>query len=222
MNTIDQFYLLGAYWGDGHVYYIKGKHGSSYQFSIVSEDEDFCQLCSNIVYNYIHKPGTVKLVNNYYKLIVCSKNLCDSILNHTCSVTNYYSADRYQKKSRLPHFPSLEHKKSFIRGLMDSDGWISKRKNGKYTKYEVGFKNSSVLSSEIYKLMIEIGLSCGQLSFREGTVSVRNGKKYNKSKEQWFWTITPLNYITTVGFSIKRKNLLCKEFLKDRKYTSQF
>lgn len=137
MNTPERFYLLGAYWGDGHVYYAKHKRGSSHQFSIVSEDEDFCQTCSDIVYKRQGKYGTIKLIDNYYKLVVCCKDLCNSILDHTCSVADYYSADRYQKKAQLPIFPSTEHKKSFVRGLMDSDGWISKRKNGKYIKYEV-------------------------------------------------------------------------------------
>ncbi len=123
---------------------------------------------------------------------------------------------KYQKKSRLPTFPDLECKRSFIRGLMDSDGWISKRRNGKYIKYEVGFKNSSLLSPSIYNLMLELGLSCNKLVFTEGIASYRNGKQYEKSRAQWSWTITPRNYITTVGFSIARKQLLCQEFLKDR------
>lgn len=218
MNTLERFYLLGAYWGDGHIYYAKHRSGSSHQFSIVSEDEDFCQICSQIVYDCHEKHGTIKLIDNYYKLVVCSKDLCNSILAYTCSVVDYYSADRYQKKSRLPVFPDVEHKKSFIRGLMDSDGWISKRKNGKYTKYEVGFKNSSLLTPAIYDLMMESGLSCGKLAFREGVASYRNGKQYNKSRSQWSWTITPLNYIATVGFSIARKKSLGQEFLKDRSY----
>ncbi len=216
MNTPERFYLLGAYWGDGHIYYAKHKRGSSYQFSIVSEDKDFCQICSNIIYDRHNKRGTIKLIDNYYKLVVCSKDLCSSILSHTCSIPDYYSADRYQKKSRLPNFPDIEHKKYFVRGLMDSDGWISKRKNGKYTKYEVGFKNSSVLSPSIHELMLELGLSCSKLVFREGVASYRNGKQYDKCRAQWSWTITPRNYIMTVGFSIARKKKLCQQFLKDR------
>ncbi len=217
MNTVEFYYLLGAYWGDGHIYYNKSSRGSSHQFSIVSEDEDFCQLCSQVCLEYAGKSGAVKFINNsYYKLVVCSKDLCNSILAHTCSVSDYYVADRYQKKSRLPVLPDLGCQKSFIRGLMDSDGWISKRKNGKYIKYEVGFKNSSLMSPAIYELMTKSGLNCGKLTYREGVVSHRNGKHYNKSKAQWCWTITPRNYITTIGFSIERKKLLCKGFLADR------
>ena len=218
MNYSENFYyLLGAYWGDGHVYYSKLKRGSSHQFTIVSEDEDFCQICSQIVYDHVGKYGTIKLIENYYKLVVCSKDLCVSILSHTCSVENYYLADKYQKKLRLPIFPGLEYKKSFIRGLMDSDGWISRRKNGKYIKYEIGFKNTSVLSPAIYDLMIKFGLSCNKLDYREGVISHRKGKQYNKSKAQWCWTITPRNYITMVGFSIARKQSLCQRFLEERK-----
>ncbi len=97
MNTLGMFYLLGAYWGDGHIYYTKTKKRSSHQFSIVTEDEDFCQICSHIIYEHNNKYGTIKLIKNYYKLVVCSKNLCNSVLDRTCSIRDYYSADELPK-----------------------------------------------------------------------------------------------------------------------------
>jgi hypothetical protein len=82
---------------------------------------------------------------------------------------------------------------------MDSDGWISERKNGMYTKYEVGFKNTSMLSSSIYEMMKMSNLQCNKLEFRKS-------KRYNKEcKSVWTWTINTRSFLNEIGFGIERK-----------------
>jgi len=118
--------------------------------------------------------------------------------------------DNLQRKGCLPNLNDKLEKIYFIKGLMDSDGWISKRKNGKYIKYEIGFKNTSLLSPRIYDLMSNVGLQCGKLNYKTCF-------RYNKkTKPVWTWTINPGNYISKVGFSIARKKTLLKSYFEDR------
>lgn len=185
----------------------------SYQFVVVSEDYDLCENCSEICSKHFNKKGKISEVkkHNYYRFRICSKDVCDFVLSYFCSIADFKIADRYQRKSKMISFSSYEQKKHFIQGLMDSDGWISKRKNGKYTKYEVGFKNTSVITPKIYNLMKEMGLNCSRLSFYKVS---RYGKN---TKPVWTWTIHPGDYITKVGFGIQRKMKLCNEYIQLRR-----
>ena len=202
-------YLLGVYFGDGHIAYVK-KPKPSYQLSIVTEDNDLCSLCNDIIYEEFHKNGKVRNIDDsYLKLVVCSKNLCNFILNLTCSNKNFYNATRHEKKAIIPNVCP----EPFIRGLMDTDGWISKRKNGKYIKYEIGFKNTSILSKEFRRMMIDCGLKCNKLIEKDDYQSVVLGQKCH-CKKFWAWTINNKSYIEKVGFGIKRKQDLCKEYME--------
>ncbi len=212
MNT-NIAYLLGAYFGDGHIDY----KNYAYQFITVSEDRDFLVHSDDICYTEFAKRGTISKVKNYFKLVICSKKICSFILSHCCSIDDYKQADRYQKKGNLPVLESESHVKSFIMGLMDSDGWIAKCKNGKYIKYSVAFKNTSLASYDIYTLMKSIGLKCGKFRLIKSKASIRNGK-LSKSKDAYEWSIEPHNYITKVGFGIERKKQRQMEYLKDRGY----
>jgi len=197
-------YLLGVYFGDGHVAYVKTPK-YSYQLSIVSEDEDLCLICKNIIYEEFDKVGATKNVNNsYYKLIVCSKEVCEFVLDLMCSNKNYYEATRYEKKAIIPDVCLKE----FIKGAMDSDGWISKRKNGKYTKYEIGFKNTSILSQDLRIMMTKCGIQCNKLTQKKKSYKCRDCKPF------WSWTINTKNYIEKIGFRINRKQKLCSEYME--------
>ena len=207
----DLAYLCGAYFGDGHIYY---RH-MYYQFSVVSSDKDLCDICSCICLSHFGNAGRVFKVMNYYKLVVCSKQLCDYILEQFCTTDEFFTSDRYQRKGFIPPFSDSE-KKHFIAGLMDSDGCISKKKNGKYIKYDTSFGNTSLLTPEIYKIMIDIGLDCGKLIEKEGTVRIANGKVYNKSKNAFTWSINTNSY-ASVGFRVKRKQDLLNECITRKK-----
>lgn len=211
MLNSDISYLFGSYFGDGHVDYKR----HAYQFIMTSEDNDFLVYNSQIVNNTFGKPGSITPVNNHFKLVVCSKDLCTFILDHFCSIPDYSEADRYHRKGKLPDMSSLDVK-SFFQGLMDADGWISRRKNGKYWKYEIGFKNSSVLTPEIYRNMKDYGLSCTKLSKIRGKTRTKIGKTYKRSKDSWEWYITPYDYISKIGFRILRKQKLANRYLIDR------
>ena len=205
-------YLTGSYFGDGHVDY----KNYAYQFILVSEDLDFLVYNSKICEEQFGKSGKITPVKNYFKLVVCSKVICNFLLSQCCTET-FKKANKFEKKGKLPTLETDEEKTKFIQGLMDADGWISKRPNGKYTKYEIGFKNTSTLSPSIYEMMLNLGLSCTKISHRNGDFSIRNGK-HCQASPFWSWYITPHNYISKVGFHINRKKELSKQFLKDRGY----
>ena len=103
---------------------------------------------------------------------------------------------------------------------MDADGWITTCKNGKnkqYTKYTIAFKNTSLVSPQIYSMMIDIGLNCGILRTIKAKTTIRNGK-LSHAKKAYEWSINPYSYISTVGFAIERKRIVELAYLKDRGY----
>lgn len=204
MNN-DLYYLYGVYLGDGHIDY----DNYAYQFIITAEDEDLCCRCNEICNSIIGRSGTISLEESYYKLVVCSKDLCNKILDIFCTNPDYNKADKIEKKSKLPKLINEQQKHSFVRGLMDSDGWISERANGKYTKYEIGFKNTSLLTPAIYEIMKSIGLKCNKLDYNPAP------KRYDKPcKARWTWTINTRNFIEVLGFGIARKVGLSYKYLE--------
>ncbi len=214
MNS-DLAYLCGVYLGDGHVDYRKTKNGTSYQFWVVGEDEDLCELASSICKHNFNCNSNISKVGNYFRLRICSKEICTYLLNLFCSNKDYFLASNIEKKSTLPVFSS-EDTKSFIQGLMDSDGWISKRKNGKYTKFEVGFKNTSLLSPQLYDLMLGYGLKCNKINYKESQ-SIQRNHKLSTHKAYWTWTINTEDYINRANFRIGRKSQLCQEYFDYKK-----
>lgn len=204
----DFAYLIGAYLGDGHIQYSKNDRGSSHQFTITSSDEDFCSQCSEICKRLVDKAGSIKKVNNYYKLVVCSKELCDMVLDETCWTSDRYEADHIAKKSILPNITDYVAQQSLVIGLMDADGWIRETVNGKYMKYEIGFKNTAMWSPDVYKVIEGIGVKCSKFNLAKGG-------KYHKSI--YSWTMNPKDYAKNLGFRIERKKRMLDEYLKNRK-----
>lgn len=205
-TDLDICYLLGAYLGDGHCYYVR----SSYQFTLTTEDRDFCEECSKICLEEFGNGGTISQVQNHFKLVVCSKELCDFILSAMCSNSDFYSASAKEKKSILPPFATINSKMHFLSGLMDSDGWIREAANGKYLKYEIGFKNTSQLSPSIYEMMQSIGMKCGKIV-----------NKLVDGTPTWLWTITPSDFVKHCRFRIQRKNKLLNDYVQSRNNTTK-
>lgn len=206
------YYLLGVYFGDGHIDYAP----CTYQLTVTSEDIDLLENTNSILNKHFFKTGTISPVKNYFKLVLCSKAVCNYLLDIFCTNPDYCAADKFEKKGKLPKLPDVESKKQFVMGLMDSDGWISRRKNGKYIKYEVGFKNTSVLSMGIRSIMGEIGLDCNETLITPAHNVMRKNGKISHHRQNWSWSITPFNYINTLGFGISRKIDLSMLFLKER------
>ncbi len=192
-------YLLGSLFGDGCLYIGK----NCYQFSITSEDYDFCEKCYNIVNELFGKKGRIKTVrkNNrisYYQLVVCSKDIV------------YFLKDLTESKTKIPTFiyKNKENKKSFIQGLMDSDGWISKvNASDGYIRFRVGFKNISEWSNEFKDMFIGLGVRTGKMRKVSNNRSIR---------EAYSFTINTFDYCSEIGFRIDRKKRISSEYLRGR------
>ena len=186
-------YLLGVTLGDGCLYYGK----NVYQFSVVSEDLDLCEKCQSICLSLFNKSGTIKPIykNNhlsYYKLVVCSKKIVD------------YLHDLTKGKTILPEIDDLD----LIRGLMDTDGWISEvhAKDG-YIRYRVGFKNIAHWTPYFHALLQKNGVKVGKLSYR----AVYRYKKRNQ--DVYVFSINTKDYCNKVGFGIHRKQEIARKAL---------
>lgn len=189
-------YLVGAYMGDGCCYVGK----SNYQFSITSSDKDLCDICSNIIYEEIGKFGNIKTLYNfdkisYYQLVVCSKIL----VNYLVKITS--------NRNNIPNFiinnPELH--KSFIQGIMDSDGWISRvNASDGYIRYRVAIKTKGKWMPQFRDMIKNMHVKVGAL---------RNIKQSCNNEYAIEFSINTNNYCKKIGFRINRKNLLAKEFL---------
>ena len=192
-------YLIGALLGDGNLY-ISLKYGC-YQFSIASEDKDFCEICQDITENFFGKKGKITPIKrgeriSYYQFRICSKEII------------YYLKDLTNNRKKIPFFIYLnnEFKKEFIRGLVDADGWISKvNASDGYIRYRVGFKNISIWTEEFRKILKSLEVKVGRM--RE----VFNDRSVKKA---YTFSINTYDYCTKIGFGINRKRELQKEFLE--------
>ncbi len=194
--TEDFSYLIGSLLGDGCLYIGK----NAYQFSITSEDYDFCEKCQIIVNDLFNKKGRIKTVkkNNkisYYQLVVCSKDIV------------YFLKDLTNNKEEIPFFVYKNKKfiKSFIQGLMDSDGWISKvNASDGYIRYRVGFKNISEWTREFKEMFDSLNVKTGKM---------RKVSNIRSNKKAFTFTINTSDYCREIGFRIDRKKNISSEYL---------
>ena len=98
--------------------------------------------------------------------------------------------------------------KSFIRGIMDTDGWICKvNASDGYIRYRVGFKNTAWWTKEIHAILIKLNVKIGKLIKRKN-------KRYGKAtKDSFCITINTKDYINKIGFRLKRKQGIVKDAL---------
>ena len=198
--TKDFSYLIGSLLGDGCLYVGK----NTYQFSITSEDYDFCEKCYNIVDKLFNKKGRIKTVKkngkiSYYQLVVCSKD----IVYFLQDITNY--------KKEIPSFvyKNNNFKKAFVQGLMDSDGWITKvNASDGYIRYRVGFKNISVWTEEFKNMFDDLDVKTGKMR------KVSNIRSFKKA---FTFTINTFDYCDKIDFKINRKNRISEVCLNERK-----
>lgn len=186
--------------GDGCLYV----GNNSYQLSITSEDYDFCEKCQNIVLDVFSKKGNIKTVKkdnkiSYYQLVVCSKEIV------------YFLKDLTKNKTIIPQFiyRNKVFQKSFVQGIMDSDGWISKvSASDGYIRYRVGFKNTALWINDFKIILNSLDVKTGKLQ------KIAN----SRSKRQTFcFTINTFDFCNNVGFRIERKKLLAEKYLHEKK-----
>ncbi len=194
--TKDFAYLIGSLLGDGCLYVGK----DTYQFSITSEDFDFCEKCQIIMSDLFKKGGKIKAIEkegkiSYYQLVICSKKIV------------FFLKDLTESKTKIPSFiyKNNSFRKSFTQGIMDSDGWISEvNASDGFKRYRVGFKNISIWADAFKNILDELKVRTGEM---------RKVSNSRSSKKAFTFTINTLDYCKKVGFRINRKKKKQEEFI---------
>jgi len=151
-------YLVGVYLGDGCV----TRQGGKMVFKLNTIDEDFALAVKDAIEDV--NGGQAKI----YKHDV-SKS---SKPNYALWCGNQMFAMRLEllgnHKLALPdgieEMP-LDHKKAFIVGLMDSEGFVAEKTNHKTGRaYYIGFKSCDPWVVDLVRLMQSVGLKIGKVS----------------------------------------------------------
>ena len=154
-------YLLGVYLGDGHI-------RADGLFSMSSIDEDFIaavKTAGRDIGVEIRSVGP-----NQDKRYPKSKPYYNAYGVGDRSAWLEMLAQT-QCKQVIPSWVTdgcAEVKKSFIAGLMDSEGFVAKRNETRWTEtnrnYHMGYKSCDVFIPEFIKIMESVGIRIGQVS----------------------------------------------------------
>ena len=200
MNLPDFCYLTGACLGDGCLYYGKG----SYQFSITSEDVDFCETCQDKCKSVFGKSGNIRTINkngkySYSQLVVCSKDIVSFLLDLT------------DNRCRIPidelNLNNKSNLAQFLLGVMDSDGWVCKVMPADgHPRYRVGFKNVQLWTAQIKEMLSSMGVKTGVMQKRE------NYRYGQKNKDSYTFSINTRDYSSILDFKVLRKQKILDEY----------
>lgn len=150
-------YLLGVYLGDGCV----TSQGGKQVFKLNTIDEDFALATKTAIEDCgygtakIYKYDVKKSRKPNYSLWCGSQPLCERLVSD-CN-----------GKLIFPYFQSVEYRKEFIVGVMDSEGFVAANKNKTNRKYYMGYKSCDVWVPELISLMQSIGLKIGKRQTEE-------------------------------------------------------
>ena len=147
-------YLIGVFLGDGHFW-------KDQQMRLRSIDKEFVEKVNDVILAITGRKGNIstrKELSSWGKqpqwnLIYCDRKLSSYLLHITINKTeipdDIFSA-------------SFDYKIWFIRGLLDSDGWISKGNNN---RYQIGFaKMEENVVKGLVKIATSVGLRIGKIS----------------------------------------------------------
>lgn len=193
----DLAYLYGVYFGDGSITKRSEKH---FQFAFETIDKDFMQHVLDVLFLLLKKTPKVTQRNR-------GKNRNDT---YYISVSNIFFKEMYDstyKKQIIPDWikhGSLDIKKSFLQGCLDSDGWVSVHHNKKGTKsYSMGYCKGAGYVFDIITMMKEVGLHIPPPKAKE-----------QKSNKVCFYIVINIQSWIKSGmiFSIARKNNRVEEY----------
>ena len=168
IDTEIKAYLLGIIAGDGHI-------SKNYQvLEIVANNQDLSTL--ELFRSYISPDNIVKSHSsseNCSKILICSVSICKDICRHLM-----IKSGKKSDKIILPSLPEdlMFH---FIRGLLDSDGWVKELKiddRGRKCFYS---STSVKILQQIQELLKNIGIKLNPIN------PVSSNKYRNYIHNQW-------------------------------------
>lgn len=180
-------YIVGVYLGDGNI-------NSKGQFRLNSIDKDFCEATLNKLIQVLTGPINTRIYyaerevgQPTYSVIVTSTDLC----NWLATVT--------QNKGLIPNMFLNSDKEvlmALLSGLMDSEGWVSRRKsdNELAGNYQIGIAGNSIIYNfwnDLPKLLNKLNIlynryeKLGFVTFiLKGRSFINSGISLNISRKQ--------------------------------------
>lgn len=176
----DCSYSIGAFLGDGNLHaYTAVKNGKRYPLQCVrwgSDDYDMITRIQDEIETFFGKryaifERTLKSGKPFWILHAYRREIFDFFAVNTA------------QRTEIPHYffsAPFEQKKALIEGMMDSDGYISEREFDTYTRYEIGFGNTTrVMVEQLAALMRGLNVKVGAIG------------EYKKGDYVSMWRINP-------------------------------
>lgn len=160
-------YILGVYLGDGCV---TGNGGDRLIFRVNTIDPDFADAIKIALGEIVSAPVSIrreevkKSSKPNYALCCSAGPLCHHLLNVT--------RDKQCIPDEVLSWP-IEQQQAFVIGLMDSEGFVAEKTEGKTGRaYYMGFKSCDVWVPEFVRLLEKMGVRIGKVSqcppYKEG------------------------------------------------------
>ncbi|MFH1333570.1 MAG: hypothetical protein ABIH53_05025 [archaeon] len=165
-------YLLGAYLGDGCLT-TKG-HYSNLVFKILSIDEDLLKRIKSILLIDFDSCITIQSVKRYFAITSEKQDLVDFL--------DYWSGRNKNWPNGVSTW-SIESKKEFFAGLLDTDGYSVYQENkliqgAYYDQCRIGFCSTSDWIEEVKRLGQSLGIRIGKIWISND--GKKNGHKGDK------------------------------------------
>ena len=164
-------YILGVYLGDGNINIWPRKQWGGVQvlFRLQVKDKDFADEVERrlklIVPNKVWR-------KEYDRMCEGFKKSTHMHLLHCCSrELVFWLRDTTDSKKKVPSFlfkTTIEEKKAFLAGFLDSEGWVQKQVRQSGTSIVVGFCSTSDWIDSIARLFQTIGVPHGKKQLSHG------------------------------------------------------
>lgn len=152
------FYILGVFLGDGCV----TKNSNKLVFRMNTIDMDFAEAVKTALQDVSDIPARICT----YSVSKSSKPnnglLCS---DHELALSLVQDTESKKKIPSYVYNATDENKKSFISGLMDSEGYIARAKSGRGMHFFLGYKSCDVWVHDFIRLLQSVGIRIGEVSY---------------------------------------------------------
>ena len=199
-------YILGVYIGDGCI--TKAQTRKTYTFKLEVMDEDFAMKTYEMLIELGCKANFYKIENKRYRqgfsyhVTTVDKELIEILREDT------------KCKKEIPPYVSkwnTENKLAFIAGVMDSEGFVSKRpkimRNG-LPSYMLGIKMDYNMLSQIQPVFQSVGIKTGKYTM----TILRDGQRVQTAN----LSLNIMSWIkSNAHFNIQRKEDKIQDYLRN-------
>ena len=206
IDSDDKAYFLGLLWADGCNYRNEKKETRAYQIHLALQERDK-EVVFALAEKIFESPNIVSFINrsqklpiliadglrktskfqNVVSLRICSKHI-SNILN------DYGMVPRKSLISRLPEVVNNNENlfRSFVRGYLDGDGWITEstvKKGGKagYTRYVSGMIGSDLQMQEMKEKFNNLGFNFSIRKQNKMSIITLSGNRQVYKFLQWLY-----------------------------------